>query len=111
MCREISLRMTLSGGLASNHVSVSDDEVLGHRVMADYCERRLFGMELEALAHRDPDTAGFEELHDLRVVLEIRAGRVTERIPATTVLLAEKTGQRRGGLCGEFPLLAEPPAA
>ena len=76
--------------------------------MAHDGEGGLFGVELEALADRHADPAPLQQVDDLGVVLEVRAGRVPERVAASAVLLAEETLQGRPVFVGEAPLLADP---
>ena len=70
-------RLTSDPGCPSGvRRTTSGDEVLGLGVVADDGGRRLLGMELEPLAHLDPDAVGPEQLDHLGVVLEIGAGRI-----------------------------------
>src|SRR6202044_3798669 len=93
----------------SGPASSSRDEVLGLWVVADDGVRRLLGVELEALADGDTDAVPAQQLHDLGVVGQVRAGRVTPRVTAAPVLLAEEAGEGRPVLVGEPELLAPPP--
>ncbi len=74
------------------------DEVLGLRVVADERAGGLLGLVLEAglLADLDPEAAGVEQLGDLLVVLEVRAGGVAPRVAARRGT-AGGTGRRSTG--------------
>src|SRR5580704_19268978 len=87
----------------------SCDEVLGLRVVADDGVRRLLGLHLEPLAHRDADAVPSQKLNNLGVIIEIGAGGIPPRIAAAPVLLAEQPGQRGPVLVGVAELLADAP--
>src|SRR5579875_1903034 len=85
----------------------SGDEVLRLGVVADDGVGRLFGDELEPVAHAHPDAVATEQLDHLGVVLQVRAGGVAPAVAAAAVLLAEQPCQGGPVLVGEPQLLAD----
>src|SRR3954451_9146575 len=55
-------------------------EVLGFRMVHDDGVGRLLRVQLELLGQRDTDAVRLQQLDHLRPVLEVRAGRVAERV-------------------------------
>src|ERR1700722_7464221 len=58
------------------------DEVLGLRVVTDDGVGRLLGVQLEPLADRHADAVPTQKLHHLRVVVQVRGGRIPPRVAA-----------------------------
>src|ERR1700687_6450946 len=56
-----------------NHV-----KIFGFRVVDDNRGGRLFGVELEFFAERDPDAFRIEQREELGLIFQVRAGRVAE---------------------------------
>src|SRR5205085_3626670 len=88
-------------------IETSGNEVLGLGVVEDQRGGGLFGLVLERrlFAALDTDLLCVEQLVDLDVVFEVRAGGVAERVAAAAVLLAEQPGDAGTVLFGEAPLL------
>ena len=74
--RHMPRRRGHRSGPNAGPAAVSRDEVLGLWVAADDGVGRLFGVELETLAHRHADPVPTQQLHDFGVVGQVRAGRV-----------------------------------
>src|SRR4051812_45639794 len=61
-------------------------EVAGFRVVDDDRVGGLLRRQLELLRQLHPDPLGVQQPYQLRPVLQVRAGRVPERVPAAPVL-------------------------
>src|SRR5262245_28502134 len=76
--------------------------------MNDEGGRRLFRFELERLRERDPDPLRANQIEQFDLVLQIRAGGITERVAATAIVLLENLGHIVGILVGDAPNLPDP---
>src|ERR1700687_652908 len=96
---------------ASSSSRSAGHEVLRAGVVADDGRGGLLRLVLPTrlLVHDQADAVGFEEFGHLRVVLEIRAGRIPPRVTTASVLLAEESGERWPVLGGEAPLVPNAP--
>src|SRR5439155_25574697 len=65
-------------------------EVLRRRMVHDQRCRGLFRLELELLAQPQTDSLRLQQSEEMRLVLERRAGRITERVAAAAVVLLEE---------------------
>ena len=75
--------------------------------MRDQGGRRLLGVELELLGERDADPGRVDQLEELGLIFEVRAGGIAERIAAAAVVLLEKLLRVRRILAVDAPLSAQ----
>src|SRR5579871_2425638 len=100
---------TASGGeckvpLSGRPRGRSGVEVLRFRMMDHDGVGRLLGVQLILLGQTHADPARFEQLDDLRPVLEVRAGAVAEGEAGAAVFELEHAVERRRILCAESEL-------
>src|SRR5699024_11756611 len=78
------------GPVAARPPAISHVEVLRFLVQRHDRVGGLLGMKLVTLGQFHTDPTGLQQLLDLRAVLEVRAGAVTEREARTTVARSEE---------------------
>src|SRR5438034_7660436 len=81
-------------------------EIFRLRMMHDDGVGALFRDEHEIFADADADLLGAQQSHYVRAILEVRAGRIPEAVPASAIFLLEDFLDRRIVLAGEAQLLA-----
>src|ERR1700733_6351413 len=94
----------------SNSTPSSDSgtEVLRLGMMDDQRIGGLLGGQLELLRQGHADSLGGQQPHHLGPVLQVRAGRVAESVPAAPVAHLQKVVQVAGIVAAEAQLGADP---